>query len=228
MEPIAEKFIQISQQGFTTLKHFIPLESLGAAEELLDAIVEAEKSDSTHIDVNRPTKINSQLIFSDIYIRCQAFAAAYFGKKSYYLYDHAIYKLPSNNNPTEWHQDQAYLTSNNSINSLHFWIPFQDSDVNNGVIRFYNRKTATLLPHEKRISHGAAQMVIRHPPEDHIVAHPLAIGDITVHTNMTVHGATPNRSFATRKAWIIHFGDKHIFFKRMDQVKHTLTSILTQ
>jgi ectoine hydroxylase-related dioxygenase (phytanoyl-CoA dioxygenase family) len=155
-----------------------------------------------------------------VYAKCERAAEALLERRAYYLFDHAIYKMPRSGAATPWHQDQAYLGKSAGIQSVHFWIPLQDTDATNGCLRFVpHSHEAELQPH---VSAYAANPHVLRTCSDYsgrAVAVPLRKGDMSIHTNLTIHSSGANESNTVRKAWIIHFGDRPLWYKRMLQLK---------
>jgi hypothetical protein len=100
--------------------------------------------------------------------RCSRFAGNWLRIFSelpaYYLFDHAIYKMPKNHMGTPWHQDQAYLGPNTTVRSVHFWVPFQDTCEGNGTLLFADQKPEGLLPHKQADPAVSGLLCVSHAP----------------------------------------------------------------
>ena len=171
-----------------------------------------------HPEFTRPSLASRQLRRSAVFARCREIASAILRKDAHYLFDHAIYKMPRTGRDIPWHQDQAYLGHTSVIRSLHFWIPMQDTDTASGSLRFVpgsHRKT--LLPHVRAFEANGHVLRADGVEELEYIDVPLRKGDVSVHTNLTVHSSGPNVTDGIRKAWIIHFGDHSIWRKLLIQ-----------
>lgn len=170
------------------------------------------------MELVRPSLLSHCLQKSAVFNTCRTIAEDYFGGRAHYLFDHAIYKMPFNDTVTPWHQDQAYLGPNVVIPSLHFWIPFQDTTAHNGAMQFIKNSHSQLLQHRPAYEQSHILKVME-DPSDNIYSMDINRGDASIHTNLTLHSATSNKSEQTRKAWIIHFGQKSEWCKRWLQFK---------
>lgn len=140
---------------------------------------------------------------SGAFVRCHGVARRLIGRTAAYVYDHAIYKPPVNGAGTPWHQDEAYGSNGAGWTSVHFWIPLQDVDETSGCMRYVPASHRA-----GRLLHQADGRVLRHEGEYDGVAHAcvMRVGDVVVHHPRTLHSASGNSAYTTRKAWIIHFG----------------------
>jgi ectoine hydroxylase-related dioxygenase (phytanoyl-CoA dioxygenase family) len=105
---------------------------------------------------------------------------------------------------------------------VHFWIPFQHTDAANGCLRFVpGSHRAALLPHVG--AYATNPHVLKTDYSGTVCREvPLRLGDVSIHTSLTLHASAPNHSNAVRKAWIIHFGDKPMWFKRLMQAREVI------
>ena len=100
----------------------------------------------------------------------------------------------------------ALSTTRMPRHSVHFWIPLNDHASNSGCLVFLPRS------HEKgAVAHcdaGATGVLRRmaEPPSDaEVVSVPLSVGNLSVHSPLTMHGSEPNRSETVRKAITLEF-----------------------
>lgn len=175
----------------------------------------AREAVSAQPEFLRPSIFFPELKRTDIFNTCKKIAEEYFCAKSYYLFDHAIYKMPFNQTVTPWHQDQAYLGAGIDIPSLHFWIPFQDTNDFNGAMRFIAGSHNSLLEHVPACENTPHVLRVRELLKKNISYSDMLTGSVSIHRNLTLHSAGENHSAAIRKAWIIHFGTKPIWFKHL-------------
>lgn len=225
----------IQNQGFCRIQNVFPSQELDCCESIITAMMEKEsffvdllKSDMSgdgessqqQLELLRPSLLSASLRKSQVYRQCHSMAKEYFGGAAYYLFDHAIFKMPNSTVITPWHQDQAYLGNDVLIPSLHFWIPFQNTDANNGAMRFIKGSHHKLLKHTLAYQRNSHVLRAVHDLENNSVDMNVQRGDVSVHTNFTLHSTTANHSELVRKAWIIHFGEKSEIYKKFVKVKN--------
>lgn len=231
----------IQSQGFCRIQNIFPSEELDRCESILTTMMGSKeffvgllKSDMSsdrdssqqQLEMLRPSLLSGSLRRSQVYRQCHAIAKEYFGGSAYYLFDHAIFKMPKSTTITPWHQDQAYLGDDVLIPSLHFWIPFQDTDANNGTMQFIKEGPPKLLSHTLAYQHNSHVLRVADDFEKNSVNMNIHRGDVSVHTNFTLHSATANNSELPRKAWIIHFGQKPELYKKFLKAKNTILKII--
>lgn len=222
---------ELAQRGFTKLEAVLDVSDMMQVEAMVDTLVAgachtpetswravlsatAATNEPSHAEVYRPALLNRSLQRSGVFQRCQELASGLLGRQAHYLFDHAIYKRACSNTGVHWHQDQAYLGTTIPIRSVHFWIPFQDVDEASGCLQFVAaRPSDRLEPHQSAYEAHPHILRAQIPEPAHVVLQPLKRGDISVHTNFTMHSSGPNQTNRTRKAWIIHFGDRPRWLK---------------
>ena len=163
---------------------------------------------------------------SELVAICRQLAADILGGRAYYLFDHAIYKMPKNQMGTPWHQDQAYLGPDTTVRSVHFWVPFQDTCEENGTLLFADRKPEGLLRHKQADPAVPGLLCVSGVPTGPVHVLDAKRGDISIHTNLTLHAAGENYSDQTRKAWVVHFGDRPAWYKYWLQLRSRFASNL--
>lgn len=225
----------IQDLGFCRIQNVFSSDELDRCDSIITTMMEKEgfivdllKSDMSgdcdvkrqQMEILRPSLLSASLRKSQVYKQCYLIAKEYFGGSAYYLFDHAIFKMPNSTTITPWHQDQAYLGDDVIIPSLHFWIPFQDTDANNGAMQFIKGSHHKLLKHRLAYQHNSHVLTAVDYSENNCVSMDIKRGDVSVHTNFTLHSATANHSELPRKAWIIHFGEKPEIYKRVAKVKN--------
>lgn len=160
-------------------------------------------------EINRPTLLEPRLERTAAYRICRQVARQISGRTAAYTFDHAIYKAPHSDAPTPWHQDQAYNGHRRVLRTLHFWIPLQEVSPENGCMHFVpGSHRSGLVAHVRRENGHLLEVERGEWPQDwrEVVACPLAVGGVTIHTPLTLHYTSPNRSSGMRRAWILHFG----------------------
>lgn len=205
----------IKNNGFARIDDFFSVNDVTELELILDeAINNKVKKPSLNVDLNRPSRFKNNLLNSKVYEKCELFSSMFFGVKSHYLYDHAIYKYPGGirNEP---HQDQAYLGGGFIFDSLNFWIPLQDTDDTNGTIEYSACNDQIILPHAREnnayVLSDSGSLEVK----------PIAVnkGGMSVHTSLKIHASGENKSDSVRKAWIVHFGRKSRLSKKLYQIR---------
>lgn len=217
---------RLDENGFLVLRDFLPRESLQGVSERLgelydrfdhlpssraqDIAVRAAGIDEPlrNAEINRAIRLDPRLKRSDVFRRCLRLARGLRGRTTSYVFDHAIAKQPNSKAETPWHQDQAFTGHRTVLRTVHFWIPLQDVDEQNGCMHFVPRSHLSgLLTHrtERNASGGVVHSIPAIDPARGRAV-PLRAGGITVHTPLTVHFAGANRSDSVRHAWILHFG----------------------
>ncbi len=83
-------------------------------------------------EINRVLRVDSALNSSKIYRECRRIARVLRGPLAGYAFDHAIAKQPKADAVTPWHQDQVYTGHQTPLRTVHFWVPLQDVDEDNG------------------------------------------------------------------------------------------------
>ncbi|PUA28567.1 MAG: hypothetical protein B0W54_19220 [Cellvibrio sp. 79] len=224
----------LERAGFCRVKNVFSSEDLDYCEIIISSMMEKKgifldrlKTDMSskfypecqQLELTRPALLSAKLRKSLIYKRCHSIAKEYFGGRAYYLYDHAIFKMPNSPTITPWHQDQAYLGADVDIPSLHFWIPFQDTGIDNGAMQFVVGRHSELLKHQLAYQQNSHVLTVTDLPANDIFTMNINRGDVSLHTNLTLHSSLANNSELPRKAWIIHFGKKPEFYKWFYKVK---------
>ena len=116
--------------------------------------------------------------------------------------------MPYSSTATPWHQDAAFanLWGWRRL-GLHFWIPLQDTTVENGCMNFVpGSHWSTVFQHRRfQQRSGKTGLEITRLGSSEDVCCPVKLGGFTVHTPRTLHSAGPNKTSSTRKVWVIQF-----------------------
>jgi hypothetical protein len=229
--PAAASAQLFERDGFASLESLTTADDIALIRSLLDPLFERFESLGERAvdlagprqrgvaprspEINEPTTLAPGLRKTLTYRRCRALARQFLGVPVGYMFDHAIYKPPHNNAATAWHQDEAYSGRAIPLKSVHFWIPLQDVNEQNGCMCFIPGSNHTaLLPHHAASSRNGPQsstsagstLATNHVDHGKAVACPLVIGSATAHHPLTLHYTGPNQSESYRRAWILHFG----------------------
>jgi len=142
--------------------------------------------------------------------RTPVFRAAYalarqmLGEQAFLVYDHAIYKPPGTSGTTSWHQDSGYDPK--ASDGLAIWIPFQDTGVIDGAMRYVpGSHLGGPLPHLSRTNPDGKVVKYLEVADSDAVDVPCELGGATMHGLHTIHGAGPNLGGNVRRAWILDF-----------------------
>lgn len=233
---------ELGTKGFYKIENAFTQHELNACEQRLTHLMFREsrsvkmfkknmsaqpgESKSGQMEILRPSLLCNSLRSSAVFKRCHAIAATYFAHKAYYLFDHAIFKMPQSTTITHWHQDQAYLDAGITLPSLHFWIPFQDTTAINGAMQFASAVPTGLQHHEQAYPDNPRILKVVNPPTENVHTMEICHGDVSIHTNLTLHSATQNRSHGVRKAWIIHFGPCPNWYKHWLRIRNKTARII--
>ena len=151
---------------------------------------------STHLVVQAP-------LFAD-FVRHEAFADIahdLIGPDVRLYWDQAVYKKPGTEAPFPWHQDNGY-TYVQPQQYLTCWVALTDATLDNGcpwVLPGLHRR-GTL----RHATTDLGFVCVEEPPVEPIAA-PVGRGGIVVFSSLTPHSTGPNRSGATRKAYIVQY-----------------------
>jgi hypothetical protein len=232
--------VQFKRDGFLQIESLTTAEDIARIRSLLDPLFDRFESIGPNaVDIAGPRQqgspprqpeINEAIHFepalrrTQVFTRCRELARRILGVPVGYVFDHAIYKPPHNNTPTAWHQDEGYNKQPIPLRSVHFWIPLQPVNVENGCMWFVpGSHRGGLLPHHVvHLRPGGATThslgaTIATDSFDHsrAVACPLPLGGATAHHPLTLHYTGPNQSDAYRRAWIVHFAAYGFFRFRL-------------
>ncbi len=126
-------------------------------------------------------------------------------------YDQLLAKPPRQPSAVfHWHQDLAYWPVTPDSRTASFWLAIDDASVENGCMRFVvgSHLEPRLRPHlplhgDREKSHT----LVAHVDETKDVVRPaeIARGDVTVHSERTVHGSGGNVSDRWRRAYIMAY-----------------------
>jgi hypothetical protein len=162
--------------------------------------------DGRILEIASPSAFRPRLLESLFFQRALAISRAILDASARLRFDHCISKPPHNTAATDWHQDCAYRRLTRSPRRVHWWLPLQDVDVDNGCMQFVQGShLGSILPHVPR-SPKAHSVKTNLPSRAVPVACPLALGGATIHLPKTLHSTGPNNSDEPRHAWIIQIG----------------------
>jgi hypothetical protein len=240
--PTLSQEVRFETDGFLKIESLTTPEDIARVRSLLDPLFDRFDSIGPNaIDTGGPQErgaaprqpeINEAIHFepalrkTQAFLRCRELAQRILGVPVGYVFDHAIYKPPHNNTPTAWHQDEAYNKQPIPLRAVHFWIPLQPVNVENGCMQFVpGSHRGPLLPHHvvhKRpggaTTHSVGATIATNSDSfdaSLAVACPLPLGGATAHHPLTLHYTGPNQSDGYRRAWILHFAAYGFFRFRL-------------
>ena len=155
-------------------------------------------------EINAVSTLAPELRRTGVFRAAQKLARQLLGPNAYVIYDHAIYKPPGLAGTTSWHQDSGY--DSERTNRLAIWIPFQDTSVQDGAMRYVARShLGGRQTHLERTTADGKQVKYLEVDEATVSEAPCQLGGATAHDFHMVHGAGPNMGTNTRRAWILDF-----------------------
>lgn len=155
-----------------------------------------------------PHELAPELLETRFFENARRVAKQLLGDEAEFTGDHAILKPARFGAETPWHQDEAYWNPALQYQSLSFWMPFQEATVENGCMQFVpGSHEHPILPHHSVPGEGEA-LEVDDPDQyvDKVVPCELPAGGATVHDSRTLHYTGPNRTDASRRAYVLGFG----------------------
>jgi ectoine hydroxylase-related dioxygenase (phytanoyl-CoA dioxygenase family) len=156
-------------------------------------------------EIDRSALFEPALLETAIYRKVNALAGEMLGRKTRYVFDHVICKMPHCDTPTHWHQDRGYMIPHVSLNTINFWIPLQDVDESNGAMRYIAGSHKEYQPH-RREDDLHPHVLTTDAEEDKAIICKMKKGDVVMHHPLSLHGSGPNTTDKPRLAWSLHFG----------------------
>lgn len=139
-----------------------------------------------------------------------ALAGALLGPELRYRGSHYVQKPPRGDNPTPFHQDEAFWDPGALHEAIAIWLPFDDVRPEHGPLQFVPRPIDDPRVFEHRHIgadpriHGL-ELIPGELNVDAAVSCPVAKGAATVHHCRCVHGAGPNRAARAREVLVLNF-----------------------
>ena len=220
----SEQMFGLSQDGFLIIGSFVERSDLNRLRAIFDHLFESKMgwSDGNQFDlagtdegdqprlpqILKPSRYAPELLEFDLIRKAREIAAAYFDTDAGLEFgEHMIFKPPHVGSVTPWHQDQAYHDPTRDERSINFWIPLDDTDVENGCMQYVpGSHKLDVLPHHS-IGNDPRVHGLEVDDADEfakkVVACPLSAGDAVLHLPTTLHYAGPNTTPRQRRAYIV-------------------------
>jgi ectoine hydroxylase-related dioxygenase (phytanoyl-CoA dioxygenase family) len=167
--------------------------------------------------------------------RLAGMAAAFMGAPARVWHDQALFKEPNGDNKTPWHQDTPYWPHGNVNTSpaLSIWIALKDATLQNGCMSYMPGSHHLGAKAPINLADGNPEGVYQVAPELKGVKPEtieLKAGSAAFHCGLCFHYAGPNRSNATREAYVIIYmpdgttfnGNSHIVTEGLNLEKGAL------
>ena len=210
-------FEEIAIKGVVHLHRFIPASEIRDLRNRFEKFNLLDEFNTIDDDgrVQEVTWLNRSdpaLLETQTFRRCFEFANEMYGGHSHLGFDQAIIKSPGSG-PGHWHQDQFYSKFDNDKQCISFWIPLQPVNSGNGGMEYAVGSQKRLLAHNRVSAKSDSYHVTDLPPIQSF-SPSMELGDVCVHTPMTLHRSHPNPGTSDRLAWILQFnryGTQRVF-----------------
>lgn len=211
---------ELFRDGFLSLNHITDADDIGSIREVIidlltDPSLEPPKNlgdadtgggGAKILEIASPSVLRPRLLESRFFQRALQFSRAVLGPAASLGFDHCITKPPFNATATAWHQDCAYKRITRTPRRLHWWLPLQDVNIQNGCMQFVRGSHLGPVQAHAPRSPRAHALQTYLPPGAVPVVCPLEAGGATIHLPKTLHYTGPNNTDTTRYAWIVQFG----------------------
>lgn len=219
-ELLTSGYEHLSRHGFLHIKSALSVYAVEEAKNALDlAFTKAHSSRASLIvehgasddlegviqEINHLLKSVPVLRQSRLLAECNAVVNQVLGRCAKPSFDHAIYKQPRSGSIL-WHQDQAYKDKVKRMQSVHVWIPLQDTSPSMGGMQYVpGSHQFGNIPHTRHAEAHTLSAKVKDGACEAAVQVAARLGDVIIHLPQTLHSSLPNNSDDIRKAWIIHF-----------------------
>ncbi|MDK8465524.1 phytanoyl-CoA dioxygenase family protein [Marinobacter sp. SS13-12] len=219
-ESFTQEYTQLACYGFIHLKKVLSTAALIEVRHALDYAFSDASSGRTnsllehgeagdHLgaiqEMNHLLKILPALKRSPLLAECNDLVNRILSRRTMPSFDHAIYKQPMSGS-VHWHQDQAYKDKVKKMQSVHVWIPLQDTVPSMGCMQYVpgSHRLGNLRHQRSATAHTLFAKLDGRACEDAVQV-TASLGDVIIHLPQTLHSSLPNHSGEIRKAWIVHF-----------------------
>ncbi|WP_407070022.1 phytanoyl-CoA dioxygenase family protein [Marinobacter sp.] len=219
-EFLSQEYTQLACFGFVHLKNVLSMAALSEVRYALDCAFSDASSGRTNSllehggasdhpgaiqEMNHLLKILPTLKRSPLLAECNDLVDRILSRPTMPSFDHAIYKQPRSGS-VHWHQDQAYKDKVKKMQSVHVWIPLQDTVPSMGCMQYVpSSHRLGNLRHQRSANGHTLYAKLDGRACEGAVQVTANLGDVILHLPQTLHSSLPNNSDEIRKAWIVHF-----------------------
>lgn len=215
----------LDKDGFLVIEPFVGMEEVMRLRAVFDRLFgsEAGRAEGKRLNLAgledpnaamvlpqlvEPSKFAPELQDGEFSRRARAVAQGVFGDELFDGFgEHMIFKPARTGAATPWHQDMAYHNPAMIERSINFWMPLDDTDIDNGCMHYVpGSHRNDVLPHHSIGNDPRVHGLEVDDPEqyrDRGVACPMAAGGCVLHLPTTLHYAGPNESDRQRRAYIL-------------------------
>jgi hypothetical protein len=154
----------------------------------------------------RVTALDRAIAQSGLLKTCRGIAASILGMQRVWCrFDSAIYKYPGAG-PVGWHQDMALSTTGTPRQSVHFWIPLNDHGMTSGCMAHVpgSHRSGIATHRVAELSEGVYKSAELRCDEA-VISPPLSVGNLSLHSPLTMHMSDPNSGEIVRKVMTLEF-----------------------
>jgi ectoine hydroxylase-related dioxygenase (phytanoyl-CoA dioxygenase family) len=197
-----------------------------AAAEINRQGIEAGKSRDVFNQFVNTWRQSDVLKGLTLYPNITALARTLAGVSLRLWHDHLLVKMPHNNAPTHFHQDQPYWPHRNSTEPLSCWVALNDVPVERGCMTFIPKSHEyTELTAQNLNDAGSLFGLCPELQWEERVTLPLKAGDCTFHHGRCAHMANDNVTEEARYGFAIIYIDAGTVFSGS---KHVVTQPLAE
>lgn len=217
---------QLEQNGYLAIPAITNLMEVHAIREVLIHLLDEKAGyrEGAYFDVlanaKNPTAHNlieirnpmdyARLLASTIYVsKAKEIAKQVLGAKARLWFDLVLLKPANSSMATPWHQDEAFREPEFEYSEITFWMPLQDTSIENGCLSFIpGSQKQEVLAHRSPGNDPTTHALECCGDFDstEAVTCPLRAGDCSVHYARTIHQAGPNLSHQPRYAYVLGLG----------------------
>ncbi len=197
------------------------LDPLFAAHQAtaLDDWTQHREGQATSVELLRTIEREPRLLHTEVYRRCESYAAQLLDMPVECVFEHAIRKPGGVGTATYWHQDCYYekVEPYRCKHRVHFWIPMADVVLQGGAMRYIpgthggKRYPHTMIPS----GHDTHYVMATGFDEATAVDAPVDAGGAIAHHPRLLHASGPNASSQVRTAWILQFARPRTFTQKL-------------
>jgi ectoine hydroxylase-related dioxygenase (phytanoyl-CoA dioxygenase family) len=222
----AEQIALFWERGFLTLDAMTTPAEVATLREIFDRLFAArtgwEKGRAFDLagrdeagaplalpQILQPVEFAPELAHTQFRENARAVAQQLLGPGAELWFEHAICKPAQFGAATPWHQDEAHRSDRDvEYEQVSFWMPLQPATVENGCMHYVpGSHRGPVLEHRSLDGDARKPALECVGSFDRALAErcPLPAGGAALHHSKTLHGAGPNTTSETRRAYILVF-----------------------